>query len=73
MSDINNNSGGTSGSQRIGGITINTGKTSLTKNKAEIALSDPQHDGDFHGEGLLSIASLTGTYDARFDDEGYYE
>lgn len=71
--DISNNAGGGTGAQKIGGITISTsGKAAISKFYSDMQSSSPGHDGDFVGTTGNQIIALSGKYDARFDDVGYY-
>jgi hypothetical protein len=70
--DISDNAGGTSGSQKIGSITVNLGNRSTSRYYPEQTPASGWNDGDFHGVHAITIASISGKYDSRFDDTGYY-
>ena len=70
MGFINNNSGGTSGNQRIGVRVVNTGAERPKTLEAATPYINAQQ---FDGTKQVSISSLTGLYNDRFDDTEYYE
>lgn len=71
--DILNNSGGTSGNQKLGTVVVNYGgRACTTQNSVEYTASNPNHNGNYNGALLTGVASITGKYDTRFDDVGYY-
>jgi hypothetical protein len=72
-SDISNNAGAGTGDQKIAGITVNRGNTSYTRHQSNLTPASGGYDGDFNGLTVISIAGISGKYDARFDDVGYYE
>lgn len=56
--DINNNAGGTTGSQNLGQVVVKVGN------------STQSYDSTDRDE--TTIASVTGTWSERFDDPTYY-
>lgn len=64
--DIQNNGGGTTGNQRIGGITVKGARIPITTYPV-------QNNGDYSDSTPIAITSVSGIYQDRFDDVGYYE
>lgn len=71
MGVVTNNAGTTSGNQRLGSVTVGINKTAVSQNP--LPATSGYFNGDWNGSKLISIASITGTYENRFDDVGYYE
>lgn len=68
---ISNITGGTTGNQKLGNMTVNFTKP-ITENVVSPSTDDEGY-GHFNGTQLVSVASISGKYDDRFDDVGYYE
>lgn len=63
---ILNSTGGSTGNQRLGGVTVKNARVPVTTYPV-------QNDGDFREPATITIDSVTGIYQDRFDDVGYYE
>lgn len=71
--DIYNVTGTSDGNQKIGSMTVNVNRVAVSVNPVTATLASGVHNGSLHGGQLISINSISGQYDTRFDDVGYYE
>lgn len=63
--DIFNNSGGTTGTQKLGKVTVNL---------AGVRATEDQDKASYDGRVITTnIADIKAKYDTRFDDPTYYD
>ena len=72
MSTVTNNAGSSTGVQKLGNITVNYGVKPRTESVAQYATDDEGY-GAYNGSKTITITNITGKYEDRFDDVGYYE
>lgn len=72
MGSMTNNAGSTTGVQKLGNITVNYGVKPRVENVAQPNTDDEGY-GAYKGAKTITVSTITGKYEDRFDDVGYYE
>lgn len=76
MSYLANNAGATTGAlgnQRLGTIVLNQGTIrQVVVNPVGISPTGAIHNGEFNGNQLISLNTISGKFDGRYDNPTYY-
>jgi hypothetical protein len=71
MGYLTNATGAVAGNQKVGNVTVNFGVKPTTENIVSPSTDDEGY-GAFEGAKSITLTSISGKYEDRFDDVTYY-